>query len=312
MTEKRQKEILSQYMGNDIDDSIFNLSVQEIIFLYSGILEELKKNSTEELLEKKQTVFSDIIIRLMRSGTLYIAYHVVTGYPYIDVRGHAWIFSEKEYADNAAHHYRELGIPLKIKKLAGDEIMKEMFELCRIGIESLIVDNGQRSVIIYRKDILGENEPDRQEIFMCPELMHEIIAAGELMYASGGNHPSIPELNQKIKDMVIKSEFLVPVKLDKHIPDGEKIRIDEATPAEFALVSPFRPDQSFISVFTDWTEFQKLYSKDEWNAAFLGFDAIREAAKKANGFIIDPASVMYAVPNAPVSKQKDKRSEAHK
>ena len=57
---------------------------------------------------------------------------------------------------------------------------------------------------------------------------------------------------------------------------------------------------------------KKLYSKDEWNAAFLGFDAIREAAKKANGFIIDPASVMYAVPNAPVSKQKDKRSEAHK
>ena len=42
MTEKRQKEILSQYMNNDIDDSIFNLSVQEIIFLYSGILEELK------------------------------------------------------------------------------------------------------------------------------------------------------------------------------------------------------------------------------------------------------------------------------
>ena len=27
-----------------------------------------------------------------------------------------------------------------------------------------------------------------------------------------------------------------------------------------------------------------------------------EAAKKANGFIIDPASVMYAVPNAPVKE----------
>ncbi|MGN0583054.1 MAG: hypothetical protein ACI4KB_10175 [Oscillospiraceae bacterium] len=47
---------------------------------------------------------------------------------------------------------------------------------------------------------------------------------------------------------------------------------------------------------------QELYSKDEWNAAFLGFDAIREAAKKANGFIIDPASIMYAVPNAPVKE----------
>ena len=55
---------------------------------------------------------------------------------------------------------------------------------------------------------------------------------------------------------------------------------------------------------------KKLYSKDEWNAAFLGFDAIREAAKKANGFIIDPASIMYAVPNAPVSKQKDKNADA--
>lgn len=303
MTENKQKKILEQYLNNDIDDSIFNLSVQEIIFLYSQILEELKKDSTENLLEKKQTVFSDIIIRLMRSEELYIAYHVVTGYPYIDVRGHAWIFSEKEFADNAAHHYRELGIPLKIKKLAGKEIMKEMFELSRIGVETLITDNGQRSVILHRKDILGENDPaNSDDVFMCPELMHEIIAAGELMYASGGNHPSIPELNQKIKDMVMKSEFLVPVKLDRHIPDGEKIRIDKATQVEFALVSPFRPDQHFISVFTDWTEFQKLYSKDEWNAAFLGFDAIREAAKKSNGFMIDPASIMYAVPNAPVKE----------
>ena len=86
MTEKRQEKILKQYLNNNIDDSIFDLSVQEIIFLYSKILEELKSNSSEELLDKKQTVFSDIIIKLMRSGTLYIAYHVITGYPYIDVR----------------------------------------------------------------------------------------------------------------------------------------------------------------------------------------------------------------------------------
>ncbi len=310
MTEKRQEKILKQYLNNNIDDSIFDLSVQEIIFLYSKILEELKSNSSEELLDKKQTVFSDIIIKLMRSGTLYIAYHVITGYPYIDVRGHAWIFSEKEYADAAAHHYRLEGIPLRIKKLAGDEIMKEMFELSRLGIDTFITDNGQLSVIIRREDVLGENDPDNDSVFMCPEFMREVISAGELMYASGGRHPSIPELNQKIKDIVKKSEFLVPVKLEKHLSDGEKIQIDKNTPVTFAIVSPFTPEQQFISVFTDWTEFLKLYSKDEWNAAILGFDAIRDAASNVNGFMIDPSGIMYAVPNDPVPKQEDKNADA--
>ena len=72
-----------------------------------------------------------------------------------------------------------------------------------------------------------------------------------------------------------------------------------------------KKDGSTVSFFSCFScSGKKLYSKDEWNAAFLGFDAIREAAKKANGFIIDPASVMYAVPNAPVSKQKDKNADA--
>ena len=36
----------------------------------------------------------------------------------------------------------------------------------------------------------------------------------------------------------------------------------------------------FTPVFTDWTEFTKIYGKDQWNGLVLSFDHLIEIGKK--------------------------------
>lgn len=305
MTEKRQEKILKQYLNGPIDESILNLSVQEIIFLYEAVLGELKKDSSnEEMAAKKQEVFSYIIIRLMRSGTIYIAYHTLTGYPYIDVRGHAWLFSEKEFSDEARKHYMELGIPVRMKKLVRDDILREMYELERIGVETMIIDNGQKNVILYRQDITGVNENLASMNHIHPELMNTILNSAELAYASNGKHPSMPELDKKIQTLITESHLLVPVKLDRHLADGETLEVKTETSSQIALVKIMNSKNGYITAFTDWNEFTRAYSKDEWNAIVMDYPSLKDAASKADGFVINPSGIMFMVGNQAIEKSE--------
>lgn len=43
----------------------------------------------------------------------------------------------------------------------------------------------------------------------------------------------------------------------------------------------------FTPVFTDWTEFTKIYQKDQWNGLVLTFDQIVQIGKKM-GLVINP------------------------
>ena len=43
----------------------------------------------------------------------------------------------------------------------------------------------------------------------------------------------------------------------------------------------------FTPVFTDWTEFTKIYGKDQWNGLVLSFDHLIEIGKKM-GIVVNP------------------------
>ncbi len=298
MTDERKKEITDRYLHSGSDETLMELSVQEMIFLYSAVLDELKKDEkNEEMLQRRQYVFSSIIIRLVNSDSIYIAYHVMTGYPYIDVKGNAWVFSEKEFSKAAHHHYFELGVPLTMREITKENILNEMVELYRLGIETVILDNGQQSVDILRRDILREPETGYGDA-VHPELMFTILSGAELAYASDGKHPSLPENDKKIKQLIKESNLLVPVKTEHHLEDGQVMHISDATPSQIAIVNPYGGPGGFVAAFTDWREFTKVYSKDEWNAAVMNYEALRDAASHAAGFVINPGGISFSVGNS--------------
>ena len=304
MTDNRKKEITDKYLKSSNDDSILELSVQELIYLYSAVLAEQKKDpENKEWAERRQYVFSSVIMRFMNSDELYIAYHVMTNYPYIDVRGCAWLFTEKEFSKAAHEHYFKEGVPLTMKTVTGkDAVVEQLLELLRIGVEQIIVDNGQPNVTIRLKDIITGSGENRQLTTTSPELMFTIINALELSYASDGKHPDLPALDKKTEELVKSSRLLVPIKLDRHLEDGESLHITEETPSQIAVVNPLKTEKGFIAAFTDWKEFTKLYSKDEWNAVIMDHTTLKDAASRVDGFIINPAGFMFVVRNEEENK----------
>ncbi len=297
MTDIQKKELVEKYLDNEINDSILDLTVQEIIYLYSVVLSRLKQSdeNDEKIKKDRDMVFKAIIIRIMRSGQLYIAYHIMMGYPYIDVRGNGWIFSEEKFAEQARLHYEMAGIPLEIKKLNGNEIIRELYELNRIGIEKFIVDNGQYSTVVYRSDLLREEKLPEQPVHQNPQLMYAILTMNELAFATNGSHESIPDMEKDILKIIASSEFLVPVKMDKHLKDGESLSVTDATSMQLAVFNNPQKNLSLIPAFSDWTEFTKAYSKDEWNAVVMKYEMLKDAASSCNGFVINPSGALFVV-----------------
>lgn len=299
MAETQHEKITDRYIDSEIDDSILEFSVQEIISLYAEVLKILSENENDEKMnERKQNVFKSVVIRLMRSEKIYIAYHVMTGYPYIDIKGNAWIFSEKEFSREAHHHYIQQGIPLTMKKLEGEQIAEEVLELARIGAGTVILDNGQQSVQIYLDDIMKACGISGELSTSHPELMLNILASMELSYASDGKHPALPAGDKVIKELISKSHLLVPVKLEHHLEDGESMKITTETTSQIALVNPLNQGRGLVPAFTDWKEFTKLYSKDEWNAVIFDYETLKDAASNADGIMINPSGVMFVIPNS--------------
>lgn len=292
------EKTVEKYLKADIDDGIFEFSVQEIISLYASVLEELKKDeSSEAMNEKKQTVFKSIVLRLMRSESIFVAYHVMTGYPYIDVKGNAWVFSEKQFSRDAHHHYTEAGIPLTMKEFKGQEIVEEIFELDRIGAGRIIIDNGQRSVPVMLHDIMTAMDISEPPAAVHPELMLNILSYMELSYASDGKHPALPEGRKEITRLISEAHLLIPAKLEKHLEDGEVLHVTTETTSQLALVNPTGRGKGLLAAFTDWREFTKLYSKDEWNAVVFDYATLQHAASQVDGFMINPSGVMFVIPN---------------
>lgn len=301
----RKDEIKERFLYNDITDELLDYSVQEIIFLYSQVIEELKKSDcdTENMERRKNIVFRAILFRIMRSEKIYMAFHVVTGYPYADVKGCSWIFSQKEYAEDAVSHYLKLGIPLTVKEFSGqEEIFDGLFELRRLGIENIAVDNGRLSTIIRRSDILRENEMNLNDEYDNPGIMAALISLSELGYASNGKHESIPEMETALFKLIAGAKLLVPAKTREHVADGGKTEIKDTTKVDIALINNEKTNTKFVPAFTDWKEFIKLYSKDEWNAVLLSYDEIRRACEKLTGFILNPSGFSLPVTHEVLKK----------
>ena len=140
---------------------------------------------------------------------LYIAYDKNTKYPYLDFQGRAWIFSEKEFADKAEEYFNKEETFLQMKELINLNVMNEFGKLHYLGIEKVIIDNGQYNIEINRNDILPppdySNIPARKIPVMNPKLQFAMIYFFQYAY-SGKNYKNKAEVIRDVYKRQIASE----------------------------------------------------------------------------------------------------------
>lgn len=298
MNNERKDELGKLYIftKNVTEESVKELEIQEIVFLIFITQHFKKENKFSEFdLDSKLEIFlKSVSDKIRESKELYIIYNSNTNYPHVDYEKRAWIFSKEEFAEKALNHFKNNGLELKIKKIENEAVINEFAEFHRLGIEAIIIDNGQYSVDIKRDVILKPMNYDGVEKVNIPvtnpELNYAMLSFfqevnSKANYENKGRVISILEC--KMMEEISKGEYLVPMKIEGSKLKPGKVILEEETKVNFAVLEDSK-GELWIPAFTDWIEFRKYYDKEKWNGSVLKYDRLVSIIKGVKGANINP------------------------
>lgn len=301
MTDERKKELGEKFIFLEKISiaELKKLELQEIAFLIFSVKYFKKEKVFPNInWDEKIEIFIGVMNdKIKEAEEIYIAYDKNTNYAYIDVQGNVWIFSKEEYANHAAEYFMQQLIMLEIKKISREEIIKAFSDLYHIGIEKLLIDNGEYSIEVNRDDIIPP--PDYSNISEIsipvtnPKLQYAIIRFFQTLYSQSNFEDKDRMLNNlqvNMLDEVINAKYLVPMQLKQKepaIPDEEgMMTIKQGTIISFANLVD-KNDKAWLPAFTDWIEFEKVYDKNEWQGNIATYTDLLTFSEKTEGIVIN-------------------------
>ncbi|MNI48307.1 hypothetical protein D3C73_1028650 [compost metagenome] len=239
--------------------------------------------------------------KIKASEELYIAYEKRTNYPYIDTDGRIWMFSKEEYASNAADYFMQQLLMLDMKKIGREELEKTLAELHILGLPKILIDNGQYHVEVGRDDLLPPPDwSDTPEISIPvtnPDLQHAMISFFQAMN-SGQHHEGSSKLFQAMEgrmlDEVIRAKYLLPMQLKEQEPSNPNEQgvktLKEGTVIQFAVLGG-EGDSTWLPMFTDWLEFEKVYDKNVWSSNIVSYEDALALSETMEGIVINCSGI---------------------
>lgn len=300
MDNKRKDELGNLFVFNDKYSSreFEKVTIQELAFLICTMRvlkeKEILKNCDYDA---KIITFTQVLIKKLKlTKELYIAYDSNTQYPYLDFQGRAWIFSEKEYADKAEEHFKAEKIFLQIKELINKNIINEFGKLHYLGIEKVIIDNGQYNIEINRNDILTppdySNVPARKIPVMNPKLQFAMINFFQYVYSRKDYKNKVEVirgLESKMLEEVLKAKFLLPIKLenDNIGIDGNGANVvEKGNKVNFTVIKD-KNGLRWLPAFTDWYELDKAFDRGKLRSSICSFEDILTISENLEGIVIN-------------------------
>lgn len=259
-------------------------------------------------LEHKITFYYEAVLdKVKNAEELFLATNKATNYPHIDDNENGWIFSKKKYADQAKDYYLQQHIMLDIIKLDKDNLIAAFTDLYRYGIENILIDNGQYFLHIKRGEILpppnwSNNIPDIQIPIMNPKLSFAMLQFFQNLYTQN-TYPEKQQhlhvLEDKMLDEVLTAKYLMPMKLQEKEPsepdkDGMKT-LKGGSLIQVPNLVNHTDNTEWLPAFTDWEEFQKMYSKEDWSGNIATYDDLLTFSNKAEGIVINAGGVSLRI-----------------
>lgn len=312
ITKNQRDALISKFLlHGEIDtNALQRLEIQEVICLISIVNHymENEDNAIENLHEKARIFHALLIESIKNADVLYIAYNKATNYPHIDGKGMAWIFSKETFAKSAEDYYLQQYIMLEMKSIQKGENISAFADLYRIGIEQILVDNGQYVYTIKQEDILPppdwSNTPQIQIPVMNPKLQFAMIRFFQNLN-SNSNYQSKKEYLQTLEEAMIEqildARYLVPMQLKEKEPseaDGEGYKtIKKGAIMQFASLVNNQDNSAWLPVFSDWQELEKIYDKDMWSANIACYHDLLALSNNNAGFVINAGGLSFQINN---------------
>ena len=301
--DERKQEIAQMVFKKKIEESdLESLNIQETIFLLVNVdhFNEESEEGVENYEEKCEVIDLVLAKKLANAEVLYMTFDAGTNFPYI-TQGCVEIYSELEYAQDAVRHYGEQYRAVQICEVRKDDSRfpdkMSVFEfLYYLGMEHLLIDNGKFKTVVNRDDVLKitNRNPEYQldKPIENPKLRYALIEFFQevkwpVTYEK--RDEVIHEKEERMLEELKKAKFLVPMLFDGE--EVTKAQNQVAPQPNKNMILPKLETQEhvcFTPIFTDWTEFVKIYPKDKWNGLVITFEEATTLCKDM-GIVINPA-----------------------
>ena len=251
-----------------------------------------------------------IIDRLKKADALWTITDKITQMPYFDHRNYVWIFTEREIVQDCLVYSQQQGrTTFEITEIKKEEIYNFLGRLTYIkGAEMFVVDMGAyASINIPGKDMIDEPDfeyvPETERPVVNPDLFRMVAQYQQEKYYLvdyPGKAEALEELENKAADAFCKAGFLVPVIGMERVIRNTKTTADiskKMIKVPFLSRGEGENKQTFTPVFTDWDEFKKMYSPEEFGGLVWTAEDLLDS--QDDMFVVNPASLRYEI-----SKQK--------
>lgn len=276
------------------------------------ITEEISKETLKET--KAQMLYRMLTDRIKALDSVFLLSDKSTGFPFLN-HGLVDIYSQKEYAEMAVLYYQEQFRELEVRELpvsrmdetavpVDEEGEKKAFRIPAfvlfyyLGMEMVSFDNGFCHIVLKRGDVLPppdySNLPNTQIPMINPSLRLKILdffteARWRVKYDRRDAILKAKE-NAMLKE-ITTAKFLIPMRYDSRPVQTKEYQITfkKDTKLLFAAIKN-NAGEIFTPVFTDFTEFAKVYPVKEWGGAVVTIqEVIRINKGKGKGIVINPS-----------------------
>lgn len=305
MIEKeRQSELIRKFVVSQEmpDDEIADLSLDELTYIYFNT-EIAKKDEKYKAIHfpiKQQIIYWGVVDAIKKAETLYVAFTERPKYPYLDPGRNVWLFSTEDNLTRALKKLEEdRGMHLIYQKLPNQVIVPFFAQLYYWGIEQVIVDNMNHPMIVKRSDVMPEmdQKKDEKKQDLCNGKLQAALIQHAQFMAQNPDASVFRDDKEKLKVYTIlannvffevcDAKFMAPTVMEK---DGKTFRAGEEIPegARPAIVFMGKKDsdQKALPLFTDITEFMRVYKPHEMGISVMTYEAAEKMAKANNAEIV--------------------------
>ena len=222
-----------------------------------------------------------MIENLKNADSVWTVIDRITASPFIDDGNRVWIFTKKEYADRCLDYFmQQLRTSFEIREIDKEQRIRFFGITTHMaGAEEYSVDPGtEANMIIKGSDIVPpmdmSDTPMINRPVMNPRLFRAVAKLQqERLYRA--NYEGKKDKLRAFEDDMIKNfaeaMFLIPVKgmeaLKKNFEStndsGEGV-LTAGTQISIPTLGGGDDNAKATPVFTDWIEFNKAYSQEEW------------------------------------------------
>ncbi len=315
---EREDELLPLLLEERIPaEHLKPLKIQECIFLLCSLQSMNSQEPVEHYAEKGNLLFSTIIDKLNDAPSLYITLDETTGLPFI-TGDTVDVYSAKKLAQQAASFYGSQNRHLLVREVSKEDSglpghIGLFAWLYYLGMERILVDNGAYKIVLNRADLLpppDEDQLKRMEVPVTNPSLRFAMAdfLGEVRWRVSykERQDNIKAKEGRLMEELCRARLLIPVK-GEALKQGIRI-----LPQDTSLNIPRVEDnegRAFLPLFTDWLDFQRAYSKEEWGAMVIPvMDGIAIAGE--DGIVINPLGENLILNAAAIDKIKKAKSSS--